>query len=123
MSSSRAVSAGIVAAHGSRSNQDGLALGAQHVGVAARLGAGDPLARAVGHGDDAVEGARDLRHHVGTAGHAVPHVGRELRRDGVSFDADFDVDPRRLQQLHAPRPRRADPGRSFPRPRERLPPR
>ena len=111
----RAVSVGIVAARGAGADQDRLALGAQDVGVAARLLAGDPLTRAVGHGDDAVERARDLQHDVRAARHAVPYIWRELCAHGVLLDADLDVDARTPSVTPRRRPRRAGPGRSCPR--------
>ena len=52
----------------------------RRVGVGAGLGAGDPLAGAVGRGGAAVERRRQLQHDVRPAGAAVVEVRRQQRR-------------------------------------------
>ena len=51
----------------------------RRVGIGPGLGAGDPLAGAVGRGGAAVERRRQLQHDVGTAGAAVVQVRRQQR--------------------------------------------
>src|ERR1019366_5376290 len=64
-------------------------------------GTGDPLTVTVSHRDYPVEGARDLRHNVGTRRHTMPDVGRELGTNVLLLDADFDVDARRFQEFNS----------------------
>ena len=69
----------VVGAHGAGADEDRVALGAQGVGVGPGLGAGDPLAGAVGRRGAAVERRGQLQHHVGAAGAAVVQVRGEQR--------------------------------------------
>ena len=89
---SRTVSEGSSARTVPAPDEDGVALGPQGVGVGPGLGAGDPLARAVGGGGAAVEGGGQLEHDVGPAGAAVDEVGRQERASGGGLDAHLDLD-------------------------------
>ena len=74
----------VVGADRAGADEHGLALGAQAVGVGAGLGAGDPLARAVGRRRAAVDGRGELEHDVGPAGAAVHEVRRQLLGHGLA---------------------------------------
>jgi hypothetical protein len=85
-------------------DDDRVALGPQRVGVGAGLGAGDPLAGAIGGGGPAVEGGGQLQDDPGPAGRPVLQVGGELRGDLAGGDADIDRDAGRPQAFDtAPR--------------------
>ena len=85
----------VVGAHGAGADDDGVALGPQAVGVRPRLGAGDPLAGAVGGGGAAVEGGRQLQHDEGSAGAAmVRGTARRRLAAAASATPEVDGDPR-----------------------------
>ena len=77
-------------------------VGAQRVGVGARLGAGDPAAGAVGRGDPAVQGRGDLPHDERTA---APYGGQPALVAGLGLGRQhpgLDVDAGRAQRRGPP---------------------
>ena len=90
----------VVGPHRAGADEDGVALGPQAVGVEPGLGAGDPLARAVGGGGAAVERGRQLQHHVGPAGAAV------VRGTGASCSAAASAPTPTSTSMPAARSRR-----------------
>ena len=70
----------VVGSHGPGPDEHGIALGAQAVDVAPRLGTRDPPARAVRCHDPPVERHGELEHDEGSAGRAVHEVRVELFR-------------------------------------------
>ena len=118
----RTSSRGRVGAQRAAADEDRVAAGALAVDVGARRLAGDPLAGAVGAGDEAVGGHRELERDVRPAERAPREIAREARAAGSS-SAQVGRDPGRAQPRDA-RARRCagrDPRRRSP--RARSPPR
>src|SRR5690606_33328721 len=83
----------IVREHGADTGEHGATAGAKTLDVLSRLGTGDPLAFAAGHGGAAIEAHADLAADVGQAGtHAfekarVERGGLRIEQGAVDSDA------------------------------------
>src|SRR5579872_491377 len=87
----------VVGPHGARPDEHGVALGPEALDVGARLGSGDPPARAVRGGEASVERGGELQHDEGPPRPSVAEVGLEEPGRLVGEDAEGHLDAGRPQ--------------------------
>ena len=108
----------VVGAHGARTDDDRVALGAQPVGIGACRRAGDPLRRAVGRGDRPVDRDRQLADHVWPSAAAVVQVRLQLGRGLVGQHTDGHLDAGGAQRGDTAPGDALRPDRGWPPPRD-----